>query len=85
LSIRAEIKVRVRTFSKESQEDLLEETFLEWRALGPAAVWQAMYDMLDWWFTARGLDPETQRVERTHNEIHPVPWSVSGSETNRRA
>jgi hypothetical protein len=83
--MRADITVRRCAFGQESQDDLLEETFLEWRALGPAAAWQAMYDILGWWFTVRGLDPETQQVERTHIEIHKVPWSQSGSETTRLA
>jgi hypothetical protein len=66
--------VRVRTFRSEDQEALLEETILQWRALGASAAWNAIYDMLGWWFAARGLDPEAQRVDRTHLEIHPVPW-----------
>ena len=37
--------------------------------------------MLGWWFAARGLDPEVQRVDRTHIEIHPVPW-LTGDTTN---
>lgn len=82
---RTTLTVRQRTFSPEDQEQLLEETLLQWRTLGPAAVWQAMYDMLDWWFTARGLDPEAQRVDRTHIEIHPVPWRGVDSEASRRA
>ena len=66
--------VRVRTFRSEDQEALLEETILQWRALGASAAWNAIYDLLGWWFAARGLDPEAQRVDRTHLEIHPVPW-----------
>jgi hypothetical protein len=66
--------VQVRTFGPEDQERLLEETILQWRALGPTAAWNAIYQMLDWWFAARGLDPETQRVDRAHIEIRPVPW-----------
>jgi hypothetical protein len=85
MSEREAITVRKYTFSEESQEELLEETLLEWRALGPAAVWQAMYDMLDWWFAARGLDPEVQRVDRTHVEIRPVPWLGTDSEAPRLA
>jgi hypothetical protein len=85
MSTRPDRTVRTHTFSPESQESLLEETLLAWRALGPAAAWQAIYDMLDWWFTARGLDPETQRVDRTHVETHPVPWCASDSETARDA
>ena len=81
---RAEITTRKHTISPESQETLLAETLLEWRALGPAAAWQAIYDLLDWWFMARGLNPETQRVDRTHVERHSVPWLKSESETARR-
>lgn len=82
---RSTMTVRRRTFSPEDQEELLEETLLQWKSLGPAAAWQAIYDMLDWWFMVRGLEPETQRVDRTHIEIHPVPWSISGSEEHRLA
>jgi hypothetical protein len=85
MSGRKGITVRKYSFSQESQEELLEETLLEWRALGPAAAWQAIYDMLDWWFTARGLDPEAQRVDRSHIEIHPVPWLGRDSEASGRA
>ncbi len=76
MSERRNIPVRVFTFSAEDQEKLLEETILEWRALGPTAAWNAIYEMLDWWFAARGLDPEAQRVDRSHIEIRPVPWLV---------
>jgi hypothetical protein len=33
--------------------------------------------MLGWWFAARGLGPETQRIEQTPVEVHPVPWLVT--------
>ena len=75
--------VQVRTFGPEDQERLLEETILQWRALGPTAAWNAVYQMLDWWFAARGLDPATQRVDRTHIEIRPVPW-LNDDTTSRR-
>lgn len=71
---RPHLAVRVYSFSPEDQDKLLRETILEWRALGPAAAWNAIYDMLDWWFAARGLDPEAQRVDWSHVEMHPVPW-----------
>jgi len=80
MTTRTNISVRKSTFSPEDQERLLEETIVEWRALGPSAAWAAIYDMLDWWFTTRGLDSETQRVDRTHVEIHTVPWLASDSE-----
>ncbi len=82
MSDRRNIPVRVCTFSEEDQERLLEETILEWRALGPAAAWDAIYDILGCWFAARGLDPEAQRVDRTHIEIRPVPWLTAGSPSN---
>lgn len=71
---RAHVPSRTFTFGPESEEQLLEETLLAWQSQGPTAAWQAMFDMLAWWFEARGLDPETQRVDRTHNEVHRVPW-----------
>jgi hypothetical protein len=80
MNTRDNIAIRKSSFSPADQEMLLEETILEWRALGPAAAWNAIYDMLDWWFTARGLDPKTQRVDRTHIEIRTVPWLVDNSE-----
>jgi hypothetical protein len=81
--------VRILTFSPEDQERLLEETIREWRALGPAAAWDAIYQMLGWWYAVRGLDPEAQRVDRTHIEIRPVPWlsgehSTGSGETGPR-
>jgi hypothetical protein len=79
MDTRTNISVRKSSFSPEDQERLLEETILEWRALGPSAVWGAIYDMLDWWFTTRGLDSEVQKVDRTHIEIRPVPWLADDS------
>ena len=77
---RDNITFRISSFSLEDQKKLLEESILEWQALGPAAAWKAIYDILDVWFTIRGIDPETQRVDRTHFEIHPVPWLKKNSE-----
>jgi hypothetical protein len=81
MSARRNRLVRVGTFDPEDQEALLEETILEWRALGPSAAWKAIYDMLDFWFAARGLDPEAQRVDRTRLEVHPVPWLTDETKT----
>ena len=64
MSTREGITVRKHTFSRESQETLLEETLLEWRALGPAAACQAIYDMLDWWFTAEALHPRPSQPKK---------------------
>jgi hypothetical protein len=74
MSDRRRVPVRVCTFGPEDQERLRKETILEWRALGPEAAWDAIYRILGLWFEARGLDPEAQRVDRSHIEIRPVPW-----------
>lgn len=84
MSHRQNIPVQVRSFSPEDQEKLLEETILQWRKLGATAAWKAIYDLLGVWFAARGLDPEAQRVDRSHIEIHPVPWSSSNALTEAR-
>ena len=46
MSNQRNIPVRIRSFSAEDQEKLLEETILEWRALGASAAWNAIYDMV---------------------------------------
>jgi hypothetical protein len=56
MSHRQNLPVRVRDFSPEDQEKLLEEFILEWRALGVPAAWKAIYDLPGLWFAARGLD-----------------------------
>lgn len=84
MNTRRDVTVREYTFSPEDQERLLDDTLLEWRELGPTAVWDAMYEILDWWFAVRGLDPRVQRVDRTHFEIHPVPWASADSSDGRR-
>jgi len=66
----------VSSFAQEDQDKLLEETILQWRALGPTAAWDAAFDLLGWWYAVRGLDPETQRIDRGRVEIHTVPWRV---------
>jgi hypothetical protein len=40
--------------------------------------------MMDLWFSSRGLDPEAQRIDRTHVEIHPVPSRSADLEPPRR-
>jgi hypothetical protein len=80
MSDRRNFPVRVSTFSPEDQKRLRKETILEWRALGPAAAWDAIYQILGLWFEARGLDPEAQRVDRSHIEIRPVPWLAADTQ-----
>jgi hypothetical protein len=71
---RPQVPSRTFSFGPESEEQLLEETISGWQSHGAAAAWQAMFDMLRLWFEARGLNPETQTVDRSHIEVHRVPW-----------
>jgi hypothetical protein len=66
--------IEVRTHTPQDRLRLEEETIGQWRTLGAAAAWNAVYDSLDWWFEARGLDPELQRVDRTFIQVQRVPW-----------
>jgi hypothetical protein len=72
MNSRRDEQVRIHKPGPEADEALLEESILHWRRLGPEAVWDAIYEMLDLWFLARGMDPEAQRVDRAHAEVHPV-------------
>jgi hypothetical protein len=76
MSKRRKMQVRVHRFSGEDESRLLDETIEHWRAQGPAAAWEASFDLLGWWFAARGLDPEAQRVDRTVVQVHPIPWAT---------
>jgi hypothetical protein len=69
----------------ESDEKLLEGSILEWRDRGPVEAWQAIFNLLNWWFAARGLEPDAQRVDRNHLEIRPVPWRTSATGADRDA
>jgi len=73
MSHRQDVQVRIHKRGPEADDMLLEESILKWRELGPSAVWDAIYQMMDLWFSSRGLDPEAQRIDRSHVEIHPVP------------
>ena len=86
-AVRLEQAVPARTFifGAESEEQLLKETLVGWQSQGPAAAWQAMFDMLAWWFEARGLDPKAQRVDRGHIEVRRVPWHGSSAERDADA
>jgi hypothetical protein len=68
---------RFGSFSPEEEKRQLEETLAYWREAGPTAIWDATFEMLDYWFTVRGLDPEQQRVDRTKVTL--------GTEATRRS
>lgn len=70
---RARVPSRIFAIGPESEVQLLEETLSAWQSQAPAAAWQAVFDLLRLWFEARGLDPETQAVDRTLNQVHRVP------------
>jgi hypothetical protein len=72
MNSRRDVQIRIHKLGPEADEALLEESILHWRRLGPEAVWDAIYEMLDLWFLARGMAPEAQRVDRTHVEVHSV-------------
>jgi hypothetical protein len=74
---REHVPSRAFVLGPESEEELLEETLVAWQSQGPAAAWQAMFDLLGPWFEARGRAPEQERVVRTHIEVHRVPWSLA--------
>ena len=82
---RAQVPVRTFIIGAQSEEQLLKETLLAWQSRGPAAAWQAMFDLLGWWFEAWGLDPEAQRVDRGHIEVRRVPWQGSLAERDADA
>jgi hypothetical protein len=77
---RADVLSRTFSFGPESEEELLEESLVAWQRRGPAAAWQAMFDILGLWFEAQGLDPEAQVVDRAHIEVHRVPWQGTSAE-----
>ncbi len=73
MNARQDVQVRTHKIGPEADEMLLEESIHHWRDRGPSAVWDAIYEMLDLWFLARGMDPEAQRIDRSRVEIHPFP------------
>jgi hypothetical protein len=67
--------VGVSSFSTEDQQRQLEESIAYWQAAGPRAIWDATCEITAEWFLLRGIDPTTQRVDRTVCGILPVPWA----------
>jgi hypothetical protein len=67
--------VGTSSFSPEDQRRQLEETFAYWEKAGPRAIWDATNELTAEWFLLRGIDPGTQRVDRTVVGTLPVPWA----------
>ena len=74
MSNRDKMTVGVSSFSREDQRRQLEETFAYWRKAGPRAIWDATCEITAEWFLLRGIDPSTQRVDKSVCGILPVPW-----------
>jgi hypothetical protein len=75
MSTRDHMAVRVSSFSAEQQRRQLEESIAYWQAAGPRAIWDATCEITAEWFLVRGIDPTTQRVDKTVGGIVPVPWA----------
>jgi hypothetical protein len=75
MSTRRDIVVGVSTFSPEDQRRQLEESIAYWQEAGPKAIWDATCEITAEWFLLRGIDPTTQRVDKTVCGILPVPWA----------
>jgi hypothetical protein len=73
---RSDLVVGTSSFSPEDQRKQLEETFAYWEKAGPRAIWDATNELTAEWFLLRGIDPTTQRVDKTVSGTLPVPWSV---------
>jgi hypothetical protein len=89
VNTRERLTLGVSSFSPEDQRRWLEETFAYWKDAGPRAIWDATSEITAEWFLLRGIDPATQRVNKTVCGILPVPWakttdSASGDRTEGR-
>ena len=67
--------VGTSSFSPEDQRRQLEESIEYWQKAGPRAIWDATCEITAEWFLLRGIDPTTQRVDKTVCGILPVPWA----------
>ena len=81
---RDHIAVRKSSFSQEDQRRVLEETFDYWQEAGPRAIWDATCEITAEWFLLRGIDPSTQRVDKTVCGILPVPGPTTVSVRSER-
>ena len=67
--------ISITAASKESLETATLESIKYWQEQGATKIWNAMFEMLDFWFISRGLDPAVQRIDRSVVGIKKVPWS----------
>ncbi len=74
--------VGVSSFPPEDQRRRLEESIAYWQAAGPRAIWDATCEITAEWFLLRGIDPTTQRVDKTVSGVLPVPWAKADQTVN---
>jgi hypothetical protein len=83
INSRPNLVVGLASFSPEDQRRQLEESIAYWQAAGPRAIWDATCEITAEWFLLRGIDPMTQRVEKTVCGILPCPWATKHSDDQR--
>lgn len=67
-------KREVTITKKSFGEDVESEQIEFWQAQGVSAIWNATFEILDTWFLVRGLDPSSQRIDRSVFEKRKAPW-----------
>ena len=65
-----EITITKRNFGEDSCED----SIAYWQSQGVTAIWDATFEILNDWFAIRGIDPATQRIDRSAVQRLPAPW-----------
>jgi len=70
--------VGVSTFSKADEKQQQEVALGYWEEAGQKARWNATCEMTAEWFLLRGIDPRTQRVDKSIGGVLPVPWAKDG-------
>ena len=78
INSRQNMVVGISSFSPEDQRRRLEESIAYSQAAGPRAIWDAACEITAEWFLLRGIDPTTQRVDKTVSGILPVPCAKAG-------
>lgn len=45
-----------------------------WQGQGVAAIWDATFEIIDQWFLMKGIDPKTQKIDRSIIRKCKAPW-----------
>jgi hypothetical protein len=67
---RRDIKISKHLFGDDTEH----EQMRDWQERGVSEIWNASFEILDQWFIMRGIDPATQKVDRTLIRKRRVPW-----------